>query len=184
MQIGANQIIFTALLLMWWPFAYGQSKWNVTTKGYASISKFHMNKRASIYNNNWSDISVTSDPNWGYGYGLGTEYAINQRTKLFADLRFQHWGSNIYTFNKDNPNKNEFLELQISYKSLHLPIGVKYIFLKKTFCQFFFSGGLGMDYTYRLVFTPENHYGKGYTFDLGWIYKPITFMEELVWNLR
>ena len=167
MRIRASQIIIATLFWGWWPLAYGQSKWNITTKGYTSISKFHMNKRASIYNNNWSDISVTSNPNWGYGYGLGTEYTINQRTRLFADFRFQHWGSNIYTFNKDNPNKNEFMELQISYKSLHLPIGIKRIFLKKSVYQCFFTVGLGMDYTYRLKFTPENHFGKSRTFNLG-----------------
>jgi hypothetical protein len=76
---------------------------------------------------------------------------------VFTDLRYNSWGGNIYEIRND---PTFYLDLDINYRSLNLPFGIKYCYKVKPAYNLYLSAGAGLDYTYHVSFIPTNYYGS------------------------
>ena len=133
-----------------------QHKWNMTFKAYPSITWLHINSSSSVYNKRWEDVNLSYPAKEGFGLGIGLEYAVSDNVRIFSDIRYNRWGGNINAI-RDDPTF--YIDYDLTYKSLNIPLGVKYICIAKSSYNLYVSGGAGLDYTYHVSFIPITYYG-------------------------
>jgi hypothetical protein len=134
-----------------------QHKWNMTFKAYPSLTWLHINSSSPAYNKRWENVNLSYPSKGGFGLGFGLEYAISDKVRVFTDLRYNSWGGNIYAIRND---PTFYLDLDINYRSLNLPFGIKYCYKVKPAYNLYLSAGAGLDYTYHVSFIPTNYYGS------------------------
>lgn len=134
-----------------------QHKWSVAFKANPSITWLHINSSSSVYNKRWENVNLSYPLKGGFGVGAGVEHSVSDKVKLFADLRYNSWGGYIHAI-RDDPTF--YLDLDITYRSLNIPIGIKYCYKTSPSYNLYISGGLGLDYTYKVSFIPSNYYGS------------------------
>lgn len=145
----------TFVFVLYAMHAYSQHKWALTAAVYPSVSWVKIDKQAPGFVD-WGNPTETYKPEWGVGTSLGIQRALGNKFVLFAEARYHRWGGNTLV----SASTDFFLDLNIRYFSFNMPIGLQYRFWQKGENSLVISAGVGLDYTYKLSFTPSNYYGS------------------------
>lgn len=149
-------MFITSSVLIGKPHCFAQKTARVTFKVYPTYSFFNINKQAAIYNDNWEGVNLRFESAFGYGAGIGYEKLLSERFAVFGDLRWNHWGGKVFA---DKNSPTFYLNLEVFYKSLNIPLGFSFNFLNKPKVKAKVSLGLGMDYSYHMSLHRSKYYG-------------------------
>jgi hypothetical protein len=150
-------IIAFSLSLLIAAASYAQGRWHATVLTGPTLSWLDVNKKSDKYDNRLDDVNLSFKGKGGFAAGLQGEYQLSEKFSLFAGVRYHQWGGQLYAI-KNNPKF--YLDLDITYRSIRLPLGIKYTLLEKGRIKCNLSGGMGIDRSYHVSFIPSNYYGS------------------------
>jgi hypothetical protein len=150
--IGISCLIFICLSVN------AQSDFHFNAKVYPIFSFFGVNKKASGYDKALDNADLGFKGKAGFGAGLGAEYDFSERITGFVDFRYNYWGGNIQI--KDPSDPLGSVDINVTYHSINIPIGLRYYFMNKDKYRLSVSAGGGIDHTVSETFVPTNYYGK------------------------
>lgn len=124
----------------------------------SSSSWVGMNKQSKYYNSKWETPKNTFSPEAGYGFELGIHKKVSTNFTLSCTPRWLYWGGHTKTEDRDT---HYYIALALYYQSFRIPVTVDYRFYHVKKWAFSSTAGLGIDYTYDLIFYQSTRYGTG-----------------------
>jgi hypothetical protein len=154
MRIGAIIAIVASALSL---HAFGQQRLHATVKACGTYSAFGVNKKSSEYDKALDGATLKFKGKAGFGAGIGAQFDLSERLALFADARYLRWGGNVHI--EDLADPKFYVDIEVTYHSLNVPLGVRYYFLNRHGYNLSLSAGGGLDRTFKMSYEPRNYYG-------------------------
>ncbi|MBC7383821.1 MAG: hypothetical protein H7296_12650 [Bacteroidia bacterium] len=135
---------------------YSQNKYSYDIGTHLLVSDFGLNTKSDFYNTKWNQTKLTFQPKIGYGFSLGITRSITRKFSININARYQKWGGTINAIQND---PKYFLNLDITYNSVSVPISIQFRTINSNKLKVVTSFGFGMDFSYLVNFKPTNYYG-------------------------
>jgi hypothetical protein len=104
---------------------------------------------------------INYSPVQNLGIALGYSVSLTERLALQMVPRWQQWGGIIDV--QSSQNATSRLNMEINYQGFRIPAYVQYRIWDNKKLQLNTLLGMGVEYTYKLWFVPNNIYGNGPT---------------------
>jgi hypothetical protein len=124
-------------------------------------STLTFNQNSDKFDKRIANEIINYSPVQNLGIALGYSVSLTERFALQMMPRWQQWGGVIDV--QSSQNATSRLNMEINYQGFRIPAYVQYRIWDNKKLQLKTLLGMGVEYTYKLWFVPNNIYGNGPT---------------------